>query len=222
MGRIKRWSGGKWNDYNNMKRWDGKKWVKANVKRYNASSKKWEVISEQKKTKTWTATWSQSYGSNNKKKPAYADKGRLYQGRYGNPDSIWYGNPWYIQRSLTGFPGGMFTELKGARIQKIEVYLHIEWAWYWAGAIANVGVHNYKSIPKKFGYERYGVSSVRYTSRSQGKWINLTSVKGLFEQGKAKGIVLYKNSTNVLYYGYWNGMDGNSKTKPKIRATYYK
>ncbi|WP_461199392.1 hypothetical protein [Enterococcus sp. N249-2] len=221
MGRIKRYTSGKWIDSNDVRiRKSNNFNTKATVKRY--TSGKWDTISEEKYVKTWDVSWTQSYDDNGNKKPAYADLGRMYQGQYGNPDSYIYGQPWEIQRSMMGFSSSVYTELKDARIEKMELYLHIQWAWYWAGAVATLGLHNASSEPTKFQYSRYAINETRYNSRDEGKWITLDkSIADLFSKGTAKGFTLYKNSENVLYYGYWFGTNGGDK-KPKIRVTYYK
>lgn len=220
MGKIKRRTGRKWVDYNDTKVRKNGKFAKATVKR--RTNGKWVTISEEKHTKTWNASWTQSYGNDNKQKPAYSDLKRLYQGHFGDPDLGWYGDYWGRQRSMIGFPSGMSSELKGARIEKLELYLHIQHAWYWAGATAAIGVHNKDSKPSKFSNERYDIKEVKYTSREQGKWITMDkSIVNMFSKGTAKGFTLYKNTDNLNYYGYWYGMNDGNK-KPKIRVTYYK
>lgn len=221
MGRIKRRSGGKWVDYNGLKvRKNGNFNTKATVKR--RTNGKWETISETKHVTTWGANWTQSYGQDSNKKPAYADLNRLYQGHFGNPDLGWYGDFWGRQRSMIGFPTAMANELKGARIEKLELYLHIQHAWYWAGAYAAIGVHNNTSAPNKFSQERYNLKEVKYNSREEGKWIAMDQgVINMFQNGTAKGFTLFKETDNLNYYGYWYGMNDGNK-KPKIRATYYK
>lgn len=223
MGKIKRYSGGRWNDYNDIRRRSGGNFNQKSVVR-RMTGGRWEVISEERKTRVWEATWSDSYSENNIREPAYkvGEQGRMYQGRYGNPDSYWYGNPWGIQRSAFGFDGSVYSELNGARIEKVELYLHINHAWYWAGAVACIGVHNFSSRPERFNHVRYGIKEVRYNSRNEGKWITLdNSVGSWFANGSVKGFTLYKNSDDPLYYGYWYGTNGGG-IRPKLRVTYYK
>ena len=225
MGLIKRWNGSSWvdNNNNNIRRFNGSNWNdKSTVRRWNGSS--WQVVSEQKHVSVWEANWTQSYSQDGSKQPGYktGEPGRMYQGRYGNPDSYWYGNSWGRQRSLIGFPNNTYETLKGARIEKVELYLHNYWAWYWAGVVACIGVHNFGSEPDRFNHVRYGVAEVRYNSRNEGKWITFdSSVASMFASGEARGFTLLKESDNPLYYGYWYGVYGGAY-KPKIRVTYYK
>lgn len=215
MGRIKRWDGKNWNDYASFRRWNGKNWdEKPTFRRWDG--KNWEVISQVKKVKTWTATWTRSFNQDSVPKSATGDMGRLYQ---GNDQTTNQGR----QRSMIGFSSNIQEELTGSRIEKIELYLHTNWAWYWAGAIATIGVHNFASKPNRFNHTRYAMKEVRFNSRNQGMWITLDhSIGVMFAEGSIKGITLLKESDNEIYYGYWYGMNGTEAQKPKIRVTYYK
>ena len=221
MGLIKRWNGSSWVDYNDIRRFNGSNWNdKATVRRWNGSS--WQVISEQKRTDVWTCSWTKSYNQDNMPQSGAKEgfPGRLYQGRYGNPDSYWYGNSWGRQRSMIGFSPSVTDTLKGARIEKIELYLQIQWAWYWAGAVATIGVHAASHQPDRFTQSLYGIREVRYNARSQGMWIDVTNVARYFSEGSIKGFTLLKESDDPLYYGYFHGY--GSEAPPKIRVTYYK
>ena len=223
MGFIKRWNGSSWVDYNDIRRFNGSNWNdKATVRRWNGSS--WGVISEQRYVSVWDASWTQSYSQDGSKQPGYktGEPGRMYQGRYGNPDSYWYGNPWGRQRSMIGFSQAVCNEMYGARIEKIELYLHNSWAWYWAGVVACIGLHNSASISDRFNHVRYGVAEVRYNSRNEGRWITFdSSVAAMFSSGQAKGFTLLKESDDPLFYGNWYGANDGAY-RPKIRVTYYK
>ena len=223
MGFIKRWNGSSWVDYNDIRRFNGSNWSdKATVRRWNGSS--WGVISEQRYVSVWDASWTQSYSQDGSKQPGYktGEPGRMYQGRYGNPDSYWYGNPWGRQRSMIGFSPAVCNEMYGARIEKIELYLHNSWAWYWAGVVACIGLHNSASISGSFNHVRYGVAEVRYSSRNEGRWITFdSSVAAMFSSGQAKGFTLLKESDDPLFYGNWYGANDGAY-RPKIRVTYYK
>ena len=223
MGFIKRRNGSSWVDYNDIRRFNGSNWNdKATVRRWNGSS--WGVISEQRYVSVWDASWTQSYSQDGSKQPGYktGEPGRMYQGRYGNPDSYWYGNPWGRQRSMIGFSQAVCNEMYGARIEKIELYLHNSWAWYWAGVVACIGLHNSASISGSFNHVRYGVAEVRYSSRNEGRWITFdSSVAAMFSSGQAKGFTLLKESDDPLFYGSWYGAN-DGVYRPKIRVTYYK
>ena len=153
---------------------------------------RWGVSTTTTKTyvDTFPATWSESYDGEGKVKPSQYTMGRLYQGRYGKYntiDNIQY-NPiyWGVQRSLIGFDAKKIqANLKGARIQKIELYLKNEHFWYAKGGRAAIVSHSFPNKPNKFNYttsvtDRYFYKRsrpmgyiarlIRYTTK---KWNNI-------------------------------------------------
>lgn len=221
MAKIRRWDGKKWVDGNRfVKRWDGKKWVNAVVKMWDG--KKWAIISEERRQTTWEATWTRSYGGASTQKPAWlGGLSLMHQGRYGAPDSLQY--DWGIQKSMAGFNWqSIQAELKDSRIEKVELYLHNQHFWYYAGGRAHIGYHNASSPPSRFSKTAYGVRDIYYPGRGNAKWIEMPKDFGeQLKKGKAKGFTLFRNSTELSYYGYWYGAGSGWRT-PKIRITYYK
>lgn len=218
MGMIKRWNGGSWQDYR-PKRWNGSSWVDAVVRRWNGSS--WQTISSQQFTKTWEATWTRSFGGDNQYKGSQWGGERLYQGRYGAPDSNQY--DWGIQKSMCGFNyTDIQNNLRGARIDKVEIYLRNQHFWYYAGGAAYIGTHNATGAPWTFNQNRYGLVYQNFQGRGQGRWITMPINFGeALRDGREKGFTLYRNSHELSYYGYWYGADSGGN-KPKIRVTYTK
>lgn len=116
----------------------------------------------------------------------------------------------------------MRNALKDSQIIKAELYLHNQHSWYFAGAKASIIEHNADDRPNKFSFTRT-MKEVPFTGRGQGKWIDIgNSFAEKLRDGTASGFGLFKNSTNVDYYGYWYGTDGNEGQTPKIRITYRK
>lgn len=106
-----------WVDYNDIRRFNGSNWNdKATVRRWNGSS--WQVISEQKRTDVWTCSWTKSYNQDNMPQSGAKEgfPGRLYQGRYGNPDSYWYGNCKVGKHDW--FFSNVTDTLKGAKLKR--------------------------------------------------------------------------------------------------------
>lgn len=220
MSRIKRWNGSKWIDYTDMKVRNGSGWGKATVKRWNGS--RWELISQQTYTKTWEATWSQSYNGTNANfsKGKKRDTGWLYHGRYGMPYTS--NGDRGTQRSMIGFNyNDIRNNLKGADIEKVEIYIRNKHWWYTSGGKAVIGYHNASSKPSGFSDSHYGKKTVSFSSRGQGQWITMPNDLGtLLRDGKVKGLTLFANTTALSYYGYFYGY--SSSSRPKIRITYKK
>ena len=219
MSLLKRWNGSSWQDFV-PKTWNGSSWVAANVKRWNGSS--WQIISQKTYTETWDSTWTASYGGNGRY-GVTGEAGRgynLYQGRYGDPWSSAY--DWGIQRSMVWFNwGDIQNKLSGAKIEKVEVYLYAEHFWYYAGGKAVLGYHNNWQDTKSFAQVKYGVATETFTTRGQGRWINMPIELGEgLRDNWIKGVTLFADSTGLSYYGYFSGYD--SPNRPKIRITYKK
>ena len=190
---------------------------------------KWELSSPNPETTktyvdTFPATWSESYDGTRKVKPSQYTMGRLYQGKYGKHntiDNIEY-NPiyWGIQRSLIGFDTKKIQErLKGARIQKIEIFLQNEHFWYAKGGRAAIISHSFSNKPNEFNYSRE-VANVPF-KKGQGKWVILPDTLGtLLKNGTITGFGLFHNAPKLDYYGYFSG--ANSANRPVLRVTYIK
>lgn len=173
---------------------------------------------------TFPATWSESYDGDGKVKPSEYTLGRLYQGRYGRYntiENIQY-NPiyWGVQRSLIGFDTGKIQgNLKGSQIQKVELFLKNEHFWYAKGGRAAIISHSFASKPNRFNFS----SSVADSAfvKGQGKWITLPVSQGtLLKNGSISGFGLFKNSSDLDYYGYFSG--ATSSNRPILRVTYTK
>lgn len=221
MGSVKRWNGSRWVDAS-VKRWNGSRWVDATVKRWNGKS--WgDTISKKRYTKTWTAVWTRSYGHGGSvlKPDNLGGKNRMYQGRYGAPDSWNY--DWGIQKSMAGFDWrNMEKELKGAKIEKVEIYLHNQHFWFFAGGRVSIGYHNNDKPPARFQEVKYGVKNVAFQGRGQAKWIEMPLEFGRkFQTGGTGGFTLHRNTSELSYYGYFYGK-GSGNKEPKIRITYVK
>lgn len=221
MSRIKVFDGKNWVDKQEaFKVRTGNSWRKGIVKRWTGSN--WEEISTIVRTKTWDATWTQSYWGWNDAKAADRGGNRLYQGRYGAPDTQTRGDVG-IQKGMAGFnDADMRSSLSGAKILKVEVYLHCAWWWYWAGGTAIVGLHNASGWQSKWSQTNNDIARQAFGSRSEGHWFTLPTYAGeLLRDGKAKGITTFANSDQEQWYGYFYGTQGGDK-KPKIRITYEK
>lgn len=223
--KIQKRVGDQWVPLEIRKR-QGGQWVIPQV-RVRKDGKWSESILEKKVTTTWEATWTESYDGSRNIKPAHSTLGRMYQGRYNeyDPGNNIYHNPvwWGRQRSMVGFDvQDIQDKLNGARIEKVELYLHIGHAWYGAGATAAIGAHPYASKPHKFDDRHYNIQEVKFNSRDEGKWIEFGEQIGQeLASGLVGGFSLYRESDNLQYYGWWHGMSSPANLRPKLRITYY-
>ncbi|UDM72721.1 hypothetical protein [Vagococcus fluvialis] len=224
MANLQRWDGKRWVNSgvgNFIKRWDGSKWVNALVRRWNGKS--WETISQQTYTKDFPVTWTRSYGGEGQYKGDWLQSNnRLYQGRYGNPDIQWEGD-WGIQKSMAGFNmANLMKELEGAKIEKVELYIHNMHWWYSAGGRLSVGAHNTTNPPAKFSESRYNMAWADWRQRGGDRWVTLPKFFAEdLRDGKAKGFTLHRATQDLFYYGYFYGAGHGSKS-PKLRITYTK
>lgn len=210
MAFIKKKSGSNFYDVPVLKK-SGSDWVEVDV--YKRSGSSWIKMTRQDYEKTFNATWSQAYrGNRNYIKRDDERSGKLTQGQY-NPDPFWG-----VQRSLCGF-GDIQSELAGADIKSVHLYLKAEhWYWY-SGGKAVIGYHNHSYEPSTFSHSKYGQKVQEFSSRSQALWIPLSTAFGRgIRDGNYKGFSIYASSTSHLYYGYFRGAyDGSYKPKLKIK-----
>jgi hypothetical protein len=165
-------------------------------------------------TKSWTATWSQTYSSDN----GYLGGNLCYQGNSGVDGR---GN----QRSLIGWDSAAIrAEIEGAVMVKIVLSLYFPHWWYSAGGTACIGTHNYLSAPTFWNGNN--VNERRWTSANWPRhaWRDIVlpnSVAGEFADGDSTGIALGPAPSNSLtYYGYAYG--AYDAAKPYITITYTK
>lgn len=169
--------------------------------------------------KTYSANGSASYQGDDDIRSGIDE---CYQGQYSSTN----GN----QYSVILFPySTIASDLSGATINKVEVYLNNNHWYNNSGGTAIIGYHNSATTPSSFTYP----SSTDNITRSsftygQAKWVTVdNSIGTAFKNGTAKGILLGKGqtsggtlSTDKLYYGYFagNGQSG----EPQLRITYTK
>ena len=210
MADLKVRKGGSWVDIKPKKR-TSSGWVDADV--YKRVNGKWVKMSSRKFTKTYNATWTQTYREAGTKRTDYRSE-KLCQGRYVL-------EPWGVMRSLIGF-GSVVNDLKGATINKVELYLRNEHWYYYAGGTAVLGYHNHSVRPTKFSHSKSGAVKQKYTARGQAKWITLPNAFGNgLRDKKYRGVSVFINSTNMGYYGiFYGAKDGSNK--PKLKITYTK
>lgn len=165
--------------------------------------------------KTYQANWSRTW--NNSGADVNVTNGEIDQGNISG-----FGN----RISWIGFPFATIqSDLSGATVKKVEVYLKY-YHWYNnSGGTAVIGTHN-STATSAPSYDASKDNQNRKTvsgwSANSAKWVDITSVVGSeFKSGTSTGIVIGKGpSTNAVYYGkaYGNSQSG----EPALRITYTK
>ncbi len=167
--------------------------------------------------KTYSANWSRAW--NDSGNDIYSTNGTMKQGFYSG-----FGNG----RSWIGFPFSTIqSDLVGATVKKVEVYLYYSHWHFNSGGTASIGFHTSTatSAPSYNG-ALDNLDEVDYPNwgRNVGKWVTITS-EGAFtasgwKTGAHTGITISAPSNNQIYYGK---ADGNSQShEPKLRITYEK
>ena len=163
-------------------------------------------------TKTYAANESASYqqdGSNR----GIAD---CYQGRY----SATNGN----QYSMIGFDDTQIrSDLSGATITKVELYLNNNHFYSNSGGNAVIGTHNQTTLSGSHSSSQINDNLQQtHFDLGQAKWITIpNSIGNALRDNTAKGIALGPGpTTSQSYYGYFagNGQSG----EPQLRITYTK
>ena len=161
-------------------------------------------------TKTYTATWGRTWRESG---AIRTDVGSdLVQ---GEP----VGTPWGRNYAAIGFPSSLATDLSGATISKLEVYLYAYHWWNSSGTMV-IGVHGATTVPASFSYS--GQLLVSGWKRGTGRWVTLPSTwYPAFASGTNRGITLGGGaSTSAAYYGKIRGY--GTTAAPQFRATYTK
>lgn len=203
---------------------NGHTWIPPRARIWNGHE--WLNLLEERKITTWTATWSEGYWG--------ADHGNIAHTHYNSlwrHDRLAQGDyqPYHdrfnrsIEHGMAGFDdANIRAELAGARIEKVEIYLHsLHWA-YMSGGTAVIGLHNARGWQERFSEVNHGVARVRYYRRDQGQWITLPNWVGdNLRDNLITGITTSADNNSLWQYGIFAGIWDGWK-KPKIRITYWK
>lgn len=144
-----------------------------------------------------TTTWG--YGSVG----GDVKSGEVVQGQYGR-----YGNRF----GGWTFPSNMQSALRGAKIEKFEVYLYAAHWYYGKGGTASLMPNN-GSPTGTYGAEHLS----RGWPRNAGRWVTIpASWYGGISSGSCKGVSVRTSSGSLEYYGRFTA------GATKFRATYTK
>jgi hypothetical protein len=162
--------------------------------------------------KTYAANWSETFQSDGDGR----NISEMYQGYYSGTN----GN----QYSLCGMPYSTIqTDLSGATVKKVRLYLNNNHFYNNSGGTAIVGTHTYTSEPSSASLSNVSENLASFSfAKGEAKWVTLpNSIGTAFKGGTARGIALGPGpSTSATYYGYFagNGQSG----EPVLEITYEK
>lgn len=157
-------------------------------------------------TTTWASTASATYKGNGDKRTDTSDVVQGYNSYNGDGEGLWL------------FPTSIASTLSGATVKKVEVYAYANHWYYNSGGTALIKVHGYTSAPASNPTMTTAASSASWP-KPGGRWVTLPSTfHAGFKSGTYRGFGLGPaGSTNLLYYGRFNGGTG-----ARIRITYTK
>ncbi|MFE2850407.1 hypothetical protein ACFXJO_04650 [Streptomyces lavendulae] len=158
----------------------------------------------QRYEKTYGASWSGTYTNRSGYSSYHGNQ--MLQGFYSSTNGT--------TASLVGFPAALTSDLSGAKIEKVMLYLYFEHWYAAAGGSGVIKPHGHTSRPGSFSSD--GTSMTVSWHRNEGKWVDITS---LFDASK-KGIALDPNSTNSTFYGRAHGV--GQQYPPQLKVTYVK
>ncbi|MGW2587483.1 hypothetical protein ACWCYZ_40505 [Streptomyces virginiae] len=159
----------------------------------------------QRYEKTYSAAWSGTYTNRGGYSSYHGSQ--MLQGYYSSTNGL--------TASLVGFPASLSSDLSGAKIEKVQLYVYFEHWFYAAGGTAVIKAHSHGSRPGSFSSD--GESMSVSFRRNEGRWIDITAV---FDETKWRGIALDPNSTDSTYYGRAHGV--GQGYPPQLKVTYVK
>ncbi|MEV6678571.1 hypothetical protein AB0N09_17180 [Streptomyces erythrochromogenes] len=159
----------------------------------------------QRYEKTYSAAWSGTYTNRGSYSSYHGNQ--MLQGYYSSTNGL--------TASLVGFPASLTSDLSGAKIEKVQLFVYFEHWYYAAGGTAVIKAHSHSSRPGSFSSD--GQSMNVSFRRNEGRWIDITSV---FDETKWKGIALDPNNTDSAYYGRAHGV--GQQYPPQLKVTYVK
>ena len=170
--------------------------------------------STQTYTKYYYVTGTHSYQGSDGHQPntTINTNGNCYQG--GDYANTYNGT----SKSLMMLPyATIVSNLSGATINWIRVSFKNSHSWYGSGMLVNMGYQNFTSFGSTY-FDPSGVGvGLDYWHTNTGQWLTHqlsyadAQTFGLALQGgTAKNLLLYVNSNNLTYYGYFQGGANNA------------
>lgn len=160
---------------------------------------------KQQYERTYTASWSGSYANRSGYNSNYGSQ--CLQGHFSSTNGI--------QAALIGFPSALASDLAGASIQSVQLYLYYAHWYYNSGGKAVIKAHGHASRPSSFSCD--SDSQTIDWGKNVGKWIDIS---GIFDSTTWRGVALDPNNTSLDYYGRAEGVGEGHP--PQLKVTYVK
>jgi hypothetical protein len=198
--RVKTFDGATWDDAE-VRKWTGGEWLAINGYYWDGDS--WEILTDRTPpTQYFETTFGTHYGA------SYESSGarRTDSSGLANAYQGYNTSTWGIQKAMWGGDVNMQSVVAGS------VETHAAFLWfnnqhtYWnAGGTAGFGTHAYHSASPSGGYQanRHNVHNVHF-NKGEEKWTQVsTDFVAWAMDGSFRGPVMFVNSTNSEYYGYY-------------------
>lgn len=163
-------------------------------------------------TKTFYATWTRSYDSDNGTRQG-DDGPDLYQGYISGT----HGNT----RSLAGFDyAAIQSFLSGATVKSCKLTYRVAHAWGGAGITVGIGTHNYTSKPGSWSGSSVTERRISKSGQKEGSTYTHelgTGIGNEFKSGSTRGVSFGPAPSNSAsaYYGWMYG-GTSSGSRPKL------
>lgn len=158
--------------------------------------------------KTYTCTWGKTWTGANPHSAAGQE--------------AWHGNSGWQFRGQLGYQSWA-SDVSGATITKVEVYLYCRYTYYASGADIGIGVHSNASAPS--GYTGASGTITVHFAKPEGKWVTLpSSWYPNFANGTWWGISINPNGvyTPATYAKICGTYEGAGHVASQVRITYTK
>lgn len=159
---------------------------------------------------TWNATNSEGYTSGGSPETGDAD----FKQGYSSADGDSYGYAVFAGNGVSGeTTKTIASAMSGATLTKAEVYLYANHWYYNSGGTAIIRAYNSTSLTSSVpsGTTKQSAS----WPKPGGRWVDITSIATTAIRGISVGKA---GSTNLLYYGRFNGH--TQSNKPQLRLSY--
>ncbi|MFJ2752634.1 hypothetical protein [Streptomyces sp. NPDC087297] len=152
----------------------------------------------------YAAAWSGSYSNRGAYNSYYGNQ--CLQGYYSSNNGM--------QASLIGFPASLNSDLAGAAIQQVQIFLYFAHWYNNSGGTAVLRVHGHGARPGSFSCE--GNALGFNWGKNVGQWVDITSI---FDANK-RGVALDPQNSAATYYGRAEGVGEGHP--PQLKVTYIK